>query len=310
MRSKLGALAGIQSPLEQRAENRRVDLRPVEVRRRQHRLDVGLLQRQRRAVIEQPAVEPVDRLEADPPPGSHHPEQIAGKVRELRGVRLACSSIRVNMWPGSRPTSSANMQKTSRLTKCATKCGSCPRSPQGLRDGREGLRRLLGERLPGLARSQPLGVRKRPLESIARRGVRQVVQAEFVGLADAVRPVGADAEPQHVGDDQQRRVFQRQRVESELTERGVEVGPFALVLPRKVVVLPDIGPAVAAGVLPGTALEAVCLAGRVGLGRRRLTEQPAQVDEVLLRSRALLQLGGAPLGDKLVRCHGRIQRSR
>ena len=32
------------------------------------------------------------------------------------------------MWPGSRPTSSANMQKTSRLTKCATACGSWPRS--------------------------------------------------------------------------------------------------------------------------------------------------------------------------------------
>ena len=32
------------------------------------------------------------------------------------------------MSPGSRPTSSANMQKTSRLTKCATACGSWPRS--------------------------------------------------------------------------------------------------------------------------------------------------------------------------------------
>ena len=33
------------------------------------------------------------------------------------GVRCACSSIRVNMRPGSSPTSSANMQKTRRLTK-------------------------------------------------------------------------------------------------------------------------------------------------------------------------------------------------
>ena len=40
----------------------------------------------------------------------------------------ACSSIRVNMLSGSSPTSSANMQKTSRLTKCATVCGSWPRS--------------------------------------------------------------------------------------------------------------------------------------------------------------------------------------
>jgi hypothetical protein len=46
--------------------------------------------------------------------------------------------------------------------------------------------------------------------------------------------------------------------------------------------LPDVGPTVAAGVLAGAALEAVRLAGRVSLGRGRLAEQPAQVDEMLL----------------------------
>ena len=56
-------------------------------------------------------------------------------------------------------------------------------------------------------------------------------------------------------------------------------------------------------VLARAALEAVRLAGRVGLDRRRLAQQPAQVDEVLLRGRALLQLRGPPLGDELVRRH-------
>ena len=46
----------------------------------------------------------------------------------LSGAPRVRSSIRVNMLPGSRPTSSANMQNTSRLTKCATVCGSWPRS--------------------------------------------------------------------------------------------------------------------------------------------------------------------------------------
>ena len=49
--------------------------------------------------------------------------------------------------------------------------------------------------------------------------------------ADAVRPVGADPEPHHVGDDQQRRVLQRQRVLTELVEGGVEVRALPLVLP-------------------------------------------------------------------------------
>ena len=140
------------------------------------------------------------------------------------GAVCAWRSIRVNMWSGSRPTSAANMQKTSRLTKCATVCGSWPRA-QRLRHCRERSRRALGERLPGLSRPQPNRIRERPLEPP----------------------------------------------------------------------LPDVRPAVAARVLAGTPLEAVRLAGRVGLDRRRLAQQPAQVDEVLLRGRALLQLGGPHL---------------
>ena len=167
----------------------------------------------------------------------------------------------------------------------------------------KGCRYTLREGLPGLARSQPLGIGERPLEPVARCNISEVLQSEFVGSADAVGPVGADSEPPHVRDDQQRRVLQRQRVGPKLSESSVEIGSLSLVLPGKVVALPDIGPAVPAGVLASTPLEAVCLAGRVGLGRGRLAQQPAQVDRVLLRLGALLQLGGVPLRNELVRRH-------
>lgn len=52
------------------------------------------------------------------------------------------------------------------------------------------------------------------------------------------------------------------------------------------------------------ALEAIPVARRVRLRRRRLAEQLAQVDELLLRRRALLQFGNPPLGDELARLHG------
>ena len=65
-------------------------------------------------------------------------------------------------------------------------------------------------------------------------------------LADAVRPVGADPEPHHVGDDQERRVLERERVLAELLEGRVQVGAPALVFPGEVVALPDVRPAVAA----------------------------------------------------------------
>ena len=46
----------------------------------------------------------------------------------------------------------------------------------------------------------------------------------------------------------------------------------------------------------------------VGLGRRGFAEQPAQVNEVLLRRGTFLQLRGVPLRDKLVCVHRRILR--
>ena len=110
---------------------------------------------------------------------------------------------------------------------------------------------------------------------------------------------GADAEPPYVRCDQQRRVLQRELVLPQLVERRVEVGAAALVLPCEAAALPHVGLAVAAGVLPRTALEAVLFAPRVGLHRSRLAEQTAQVAEVFLRRRAFLQLRRSPLGDEL-----------
>ena len=72
----------------------------------------------------------------------------------------------------------------------------------------------------------------------------------------------------------------------------------ALVFKSKEPALPDIGPAVAAAVLLGSALEAKRLAGGVGLGGRRVVEDMAQVKKVLLRGGTLLQLHLAPFGDE------------
>ena len=163
-----------------------------------------------------------------------------------------------------------------------------PPLSQRLGDGRERRRHALGERLPGLPWPQTFRVGERPLQPVARRRIGQIVELELVGPADAVRPVGADPEPHHVGHDQQRRVLQRQRVLPELVERRVEVGAPPLVFPGEVVALPDVGPAVAAGVPARSSLEAVRLTRRVGVGWRQFAQQTAQVDEVLLRRRALL----------------------
>ena len=154
-----------------------------------------------------------------------------------------------------------------------------------------------------LSRSVAFGVRQCPLELDTHRCVREVVEPELVGLADRVRPVSADAEPHHVRNDEKRRVLERQRVLAELGEGRVQVRVLALVLPREAVAFPHVRPAVATPVLACAALEAVGLACGVGLRWDRLAEQAAQIDEVLLRGRALLQLRRPPLGDEFARGH-------
>ena len=173
-----------------------------------------------------------------------------------------------------------------------------------LRELRERRRGAPGERLATLARAQAPRIGHRPLELVAHGGIREVVQHEFVRLAHAVGPVGADPEPHHVRDDQQRRILKRQRVLAQLIECRAEVSVLALVLPRETVPLPHVGPTVAASILAGAALEAIAVASRIGFGRRWLAEQPAEVDEVLLRRRAFLELRRPPFGDELTRCHG------
>ena len=106
-----------------------------------------------RIVFEQPAVEPIHVLEPDLAARGHGPEQLPRQIREpLRLAGAARVNMRVNMSLGSRPTSSANMQNTSRFTKCATSLGPLPLIPERLRKPGEVLRSPFRQCLTGLAR--------------------------------------------------------------------------------------------------------------------------------------------------------------
>ena len=99
----------------------------------------------------------------------------------------------------------------------------------------EGRSRAFRHRLAALARPKPLRVGHCPLELVPGSRVREVLQCELIGQADAVRPVGANAEPRQVRDNEQRRVLEGEGVLAQLVERCVEVGVLALVLPREAV---------------------------------------------------------------------------
>ena len=72
----------------------------------------------------------------------------------------------------------ANMQNTSRFTKCATVCGSWPRSRRDCASPLEGDHRALSLHLARLPRPQPFRVGQCPLQLVAIAGIGEVVQRD------------------------------------------------------------------------------------------------------------------------------------
>jgi hypothetical protein len=107
-----------------------------------------------------------------------------------------------------------------------------------------------------------------------------------------------DPEAVHVGDNQQRRVIQRNCILLELGESLVEILALALVFPGEAALAPDINPALAARGLGRTFLEGEPFALGVGADRVFLAQQRAEVVEMGLRCGAFLQLGGPSLFDE------------
>jgi hypothetical protein len=76
VRADLLAFFGVEEALKQRSEDRRIDLAPVETRRRLQKADVAGIERQRAAPVEEAAVEPGDFVDAEASPFLHRREEI------------------------------------------------------------------------------------------------------------------------------------------------------------------------------------------------------------------------------------------
>ena len=194
--------------------------------------------------------------------------------------------------------SSAYRQNRRRIEKVRGGVRVVAVAPQKLRQPAELLGRLLGHLLRGLAGAQRVRVGERLAQDLQPGGFQQIFQRQIVRLFGGVGEVGVDDDALHVADDEQRRVEKGLAILEELGVGLIEVGVLTLVLPGEMAHLPDVGPALAAGRLARARLEGEPLAGRISLGRRRVANQPAQVDEVLLGRCALAQRGLLPLGDE------------
>ena len=312
VRADLSPLIGIEEAFEQRAEDSRVDRRPVLLGdRAQHVEGVGV-ERQRLVVVEQAAVEVQDMRDAEIAAGPHFVKQVGQHaLRTFRDFvapprqrvehlfeQVVLQQVHVL---GEQAEHDAVEEVRDLLRRVALHA-------QPLGDGGEVLGDILGDLLAGLLRLQALGMPEDVAQKLARAGMRQVFDRKLVPLLNRVGPVGIDAETLGVGDDEQRRIFQRHRIELQLLIGAVEVGAVLLVFPAEVSALPDIGKAPGAIELGDAFLEAVTV--RIGcFVRRRLAQHTAQIDEMLLRRLPLGTVGAGPLVDEFGRRHrGRVSR--
>ena len=104
------------------------------------------------AVVEQPAVEPLHRLEADPPAGGHPPEEGAGEIGErLRGALRLPQHPREHVIRQQAHVVGEHAEDEP-VDEVRDRVRIVAALAQRLCDRREGGRDALGERLPGLAR--------------------------------------------------------------------------------------------------------------------------------------------------------------
>ena len=106
-----------------------------------------------------------------------------------------------------------------------------------------------------------------------------------------------------IAQDEQGRVLKRIAIEEELVIGGIQILMLALVLPAEEAPLPDIREPVTAAMLGNAALKAEGVARGVKFYRGRMADQTAEVDEMFLGGRTLLQFDLPPLGYKIACRH-------
>ena len=233
---------------------------------------------------------------------------IAAKSRAAFGAKVAgsareASSIFWKSVSGSRLTSSANMQKTRRLTKWATAWGSWPRARSrwarsencAAASAVRASRVFVGRRRSGSVKA----ARRRSRLAPSSRSSSRRVCASWTVLVKLVRmTMRSVSQVTRSGGFSSAAAYMR-------SWRWAASRSLcrALVFPAEGALAPDVGPALAAGGLGGALLEGEPVALRVGgAGSSRPSRRQRSLKWVCAAD-ALLERDGPPLGDELCGRH-------
>jgi hypothetical protein len=199
--------------------------------------------------------------------------------------------------------SSANMQNSKPIQEMRHVLGRVAAVAQHAREAGELVGGFGRHRGAGHARLQAIGGMEHRVEDLPRFEIGQLLDVEAIDALHRIGEVGMHLDRLQVRHHQQRRILQRVGVHLQLLVRLRQAALRALGFPAEMAALPDIGPALAAAGLAGAVFVGEPGVFRVGLARRRVPDQPAQVLEERLRIAALVA-AAFPLRDEFVRGHG------
>jgi hypothetical protein len=282
-------------------QNRRVDRLPIEPRGGCQLGERDEVQRQHVVIVEQPAVEPRDRLWAEGSvPICHGAEQLA--QHGFAQIRLLCRLVeQVGEKPVGQEVDVLGEQAEHQLVDEMRDPPLVILPAQQQSDPREaggGLRRYA---LAGRVRPQPLGMQKAVAQQPPLWRVTEIAELNNVLLGDRVGEIPVDTNFLHVRHDQERRIAERIGVLLQLRVGLDEVLCVALVFPNEAAVPPDIGIARLVADLAGVLLEIVTAPPRLFDAK-----QIAQIEEMLLGRRAFRAGIAAPFGVEFFRRHPAI----
>ncbi len=311
MCAELGALGGVHAPLEEGAEDRGVHRRPVELAREPDALDLGVFEFEDLDVLEQVAVEVLDAPDAEAAAGGHLVEEFLDGGGELLGLVAVLAENLGQRAVGQQAHVLGEEAEDHAVEKACDLVGVEAAAAKAVGDLGEALGGLPRDALAGHAGLQLARVVEDGPHDLKVVGLLEVEQADVVDLGHRRGEVGVDHDAVHVAHAQERGVAEGFAVSEELVVGGFEVLVLAFVLEGEEVLLPHVGPAVAAAVLGGAALEREPFALGIGVGRLGVVEQLAQVEEVLLRAGALREVRLLPLDEETGDVHAwRLPRRR
>jgi len=239
-------------------------------------------------IIEQIAVEMTDALHPEFAAVAHGLEQLADEAAELRRIagRLLHNPGENHL--GQEADVLGEQAENHPVEEMGDPGGVQAALAHGLSDAGDLLGRGLGDRRAGDARPQLFRIFEHGPQDFQTAWLAQLVEGDFMRHGNRLLEICVNDDPVQIANHEQRRVGQGITVEEQLPVGNAQILVLALVLPAEEVLLPNVGETIAA-VLPGDAfLKAEGFADGIGLGRRWVAEQPAQVEEVLLSGGAFL----------------------